>query len=65
MCSGPTLRDFPEDACLIESSLQFREATLRMFERLVLEGLPVTDTPESEEVESSYPQAHSLVLFLL
>src|SRR6266404_9993545 len=41
----------PREAHWIESTLKFREAVGREFERLVRDGVPVADLPEVEEVE--------------
>jgi len=42
----------PEEANGIEKSLKFRQAVGREFERLVRDGVPATDLPEVEAMES-------------
>ena len=43
---------FPEDAHWIERTLMFRSTVLEEFNRLVREGVSMTDLPEAEETES-------------
>ena len=42
----------PEEAHFIETTLKFRLSVAREFERLVCEGVPVADLPETEESHS-------------
>ena len=42
----------PEVAHAIEKSLKFRQAVLQIFEHLVCDGVPVSDSPEADERES-------------
>lgn len=43
----------PAEAHWIESTIKFRQAVAREFERLVREGVPSADLPDADESESS------------